>query len=178
MPEFRIDTSKNKDIEIMRGTPVGTILLLCGYIYSARDAAHKKIADSIIEGKNLFDFKDKILYYMGPTPARPGNPIGSCGPTSSYRMDSYLEMMLKLGVSATIGKGDRDSSVLDIIKLYKAPYLTAVGGASAYLAKKVKSSKVVLFPELGPEAVVELLVDQFPVIVSYDINERSIFDGR
>ncbi len=167
-----IDLNNPESVQILRNSKAGQFLLLSGKIYSARDAAHKKFASSEID-KQVLDLKDKIIYYMGPTPARPGNPIGSCGPTSSYRMDKLFEVSLKLGISATIGKGDRADFCRKLVVEYKSPYLITFGGASAYLAQRVLDSRVVLYSELGAEAVCELTVKDFPVIVGYDIYGNS-----
>ena len=154
-------------------------LSISGRLLTARDSAHKKIKDYIDGKKDInLSFKDRLIYYMGPTPARQGYPIGSCGPTSSYRMDDYLELTLKLGAAGTIGKGDRRKEVMELIKKYKAPYLLTIGGAAAYLAECVISAETVLFNELGTEAVRELTVKNFPVIVGIDIYGNNIFDKR
>ncbi len=176
MSEIIINLSKKDDIKKLRELHCGTFVLLSGRIYSARDAAHKKIEEAFNSGKNIpVDFKDSIIYYMGPTPTRPGNAIGSCGPTSSYRMDDYLETTLKLGISATLGKGERSDFVVPLIKKYQSPYLITIGGASAKLAESVVSAKTVLFEDLLSEAVRELEVRDFPVIVGIDIYGKQIF---
>ena len=176
MNEVNIDLSKKEDIEKLRELKCGTPILLNGKIYSARDAAHAKIEEFFNKGVKLpVDLKNSIIYYMGPTPTRPGNVIGSCGPTSSYRMDNYLETTFKIGVVATLGKGERADFTMPLIKKYKAPYLITIGGASAKLAECVVSSRVVLFEELLSEAVRELIVKDFPVIVGIDIYGEQIF---
>lgn len=166
----------DNDIDYLRKSKSGISLLISGTIYSARDAAHKRIKEMLEKGMDLpIDLKNKVIYYMGPTPAKDGNPIGSCGPTSSYRMDDYLEMMLKLGVAGTIGKGTRADFVKDLAVKYKAPYLLTIGGAGAYLARCIVSSKIVAFEDLGAEAVTELVIKDFPVIVGIDFRGNQIF---
>ncbi len=155
--------------EKLKEVSAGESILLSGTIYSARDAAHKRVQDMLERGEALpISFKDKIIYYMGPAPARPNKPIGSCGPTSSYRMDDFLEMTLKLGAIGSMGKGSRASNVTELAKRYQAPYLLAVGGAGALLARCVISAKVVMFEELGAEALMELKIKDFPATVGID----------
>lgn len=166
----------DKDIEKLRSLKSGSSLLLNGSIFTARDAAHKRIASMIANKESIpIDFKDKLIYYMGPTPARDGDPIGSCGPTSSYRMDDYIEMTMQLGIAGTIGKGTRAPFVTELIKRYKAPYFVTIGGAGAYLAKCVVSAKMMMFEELGAEAVTELVVKNFPVILGIDSDGNQSF---
>jgi fumarate hydratase subunit beta len=171
-----IKINLDTDSAVLREQKAGTTLLLSGTIYSARDAAHKRIQNLLEQGEDLpITLKDKVIYYMGPTPTKPGKAIGSCGPTSSYRMDGFLEMTLQNGVAATIGKGTRDANVARLAKEYKAPYLLAVGGAGAYLAQCVTSSKILAFEDLGTEAVRELIIKDFPVIVGIDKNGECAF---
>ena len=152
--------------EKFSGLKAGDEVLLTGTIYTARDAAHKRIIELSDAGKPLpFDLKDVILYYAGPSPAPPGRPIGSIGPTTSGRMDVYTPQMLDLGVVAVIGKGKRSPEVKEALKNHGAVYLIALGGAGALLATKVKACELVAFPELGAEAVYKLYVEDFPVIV-------------
>ncbi|HBD93623.1 MAG TPA: TRZ/ATZ family protein [Spirochaetia bacterium] len=166
----------DKDIDQLRKSKAGIPLLINGTIYSARDAAHKRLKELIEKGEPLpIDLKNRILYYMGPTPAKEGNVIGSCGPTSSYRMDDFFEMTLELGIAASIGKGSRAPFVKELIKKYKSPYLITIGGAGAYLAKCVVSSRVIAFEDLGAEAITELVVKEFPVIVGIDFRGNQIF---
>lgn len=172
MIKINLDT----EAAVLREQKAGASLLLSGTMYSARDAAHKRMQILLHEGKDLpVLLKDKVIYYMGPTPTKPGRAIGSCGPTSSYRMDGFLEMTLQNGVAATIGKGTRDANVTKLAKQYHAPYLLAVGGAGAYLAQCVVSSKIAAFEDLGAEAVRELVIKDFPVIVGIDKNGGSAF---
>lgn len=174
---MNINLNSINDINKLRDAEVKTKIFLSGKIFTARDAAHKRIIELVKTKKAIpLDLNNSIIYYMGPTPTRDNYSIGSCGPTSSYRMDKYLEDFLKLGVIATIGKGERDSGVNKIIKKYKSPYLVAIGGAGAYLAKCVVSSKTILFEDLQAEAIRELIVKDFPVIVGIDIRGDTIFD--
>ena len=169
----------------------GDIVLISGVIYTARDAAHRKIVECIKKKKRLpFDLKDQIIYYAGPTPAptcppkpvpaarrrREGMPIGSCGPTTSSRMDIYTPLLLAKGLKGMIGKGKRSREVVKAIKKFKSVYFIAVGGAAALLAAKVKKAKVIAYPELGTEAIRKLEVKDFPVIVAIDCKGRSIFN--
>ncbi|MCG8571745.1 MAG: fumarate hydratase C-terminal domain-containing protein [Spirochaetes bacterium] len=172
---MKIDINNKHDLERIKKAKIGDSFSLSGTLYSARDAAHKKIQEMIQDNQPLpISFEDKMIYYMGPTPAREGNPIGSCGPTSSYRMDRFLEMSLKLGVAATIGKGNRAEEVIDLVKKYQSPYLITIGGAAAYLANCIKKREIVLFPELKTEAVSRLEVEGFPVIVAIDSQGNSL----
>jgi fumarate hydratase subunit beta len=172
----KINIFLDKDIKILRKAKSGTFLSLTGRLYSFRDAAHKRLKEMYDLNKQIpLDLKNSVIYYMGPSPAKPGNPIGSCGPTSSYRMDPYLEFSLKLGIAATLGKGERTSLQAKLIKKYKAPYLITIGGAGAYLAGCIKTSKAILFEDLGAEAVMELTVENLPVIVCMDIYGNDLF---
>lgn len=154
----------------------GDMILITGTIYTARDAAHKKIVESIKKRESLpFDLKNQFIYYAGPTPAPRGMPIGSCGPTTSSRMDAYTIPLLERGLKGMIGKGKRSEAVIKAIKKFKAVYFLAVGGAAALLATKVKKAKVIAYSELGTEAVYKLEVKDFPVIVAIDCKGRNIF---
>ncbi len=164
----------DKDVE---GLNCGDNLLITGNIYTARDAVHKKLADLIEGGEDLpFDLKGKIIYYTGPTPARPNAVIGSCGPTTSSRMDAYTPALLERGLKGMIGKGNRDREVTEAIKRNRAIYFVATGGAGALLARSVKKAVPVAFPELGAEAVVKLEVERFPVIVAIDSRGNNIYN--
>lgn len=156
-----------KDIKKMKA---GDMVYISGIIYTGRDQAHKKMVESIEKNEPLpFDFDGQVIYYVGPTPAKEGRPIGSCGPTSSYRMDPFALPLMEKGLKVMIGKGDRsDTFIKDMIN-QNAVYLQAVGGAGALLSKKVLKSEVVAYEELGPEAIYKLEVKDFPVIVTYDI---------
>ncbi len=167
----------DKDIEMLK---CGDVVYLSGTIYTARDAAHKRLIDLINEGKELpFDLKGSVIYFVGPTPPKPGDPIGSAGPTTSYRMDSYSPTLIKLGQKGMIGKGKRSQEVRDACKKYKAVYFGATGGAGALLGKQIKSAKVIAYEELGPEAIRELEVENFPVTVVNDMYGCDLYEeGR
>lgn len=154
----------------------GDKILLCGIIYTARDAAHKKICEKLKKGgEPPFDIKNSVIYYAGPTPTPPGHIIGSCGPTTSSRMDAFTPMLLELGVCCTIGKGGRSHEVCEAVVKYGAPYLCAVGGAGALIASSVISLAEVAFPVLGCESVKRLEVCDFPAVVGIDIAGGSLF---
>jgi len=155
---------------------VGDEVLITGTIYTARDAAHKKMVDAIKRGQKLpFDFEGQVIYYVGPTPPKPGEIIGSCGPTSSYRMDAYSPILMEKGLKVMIGKGERSDAMAEEIKKQKAVYLIAIGGIGALLSKTVKSSELIAYPELDAEAVRKLEVVDFPAIVAIDSLGQSIF---
>ncbi len=158
----------------------GDNVLITGSIYTARDAAHKKLVDLLNENKDLpIDLKGHLVYYVGPSPARPGQAIGSAGPTTSYRMDPYAPQILKAGSKGMIGKGEMGASVAEALMKYKGVYLAAVGGAAALIAKSIKNSKVVAYEELGAEAIRILQVENFPAIVAQDCYGNNIFkEGR
>ena len=154
----------------------GDEVLLSGVIYTARDAAHKKMCEILASGKRIpLDLKNICLYYCGPTPPRDKMPIGSCGPTTSSRMDRFAVKLMALGVTGMIGKGSRSDEVRVAIKRYGCIYFIATGGIGALLATKVRSSRVVLFKELGPEAVHKLEVKDFPLIVGIDPKGNCIY---
>ena len=154
----------------------GEEVLFSGTVYTARDAAHKKLAHLIVEKKKLpFPLKDAVIYYTGPTPKRTDGFFGSCGPTTSSRMDNLTPFLLRKGLGAMIGKGRRSARVKDLIKKHKAVYFLAVGGAGAYLAKRVKSSEVIAFRDLGPEAVYKLEIRNFPLVVGIDSSGKDIY---
>jgi len=158
----------------------GDIVYLNGIIYTARDAAHKRLVDLLDEGKELpFDLKGAIIYFVGPTPPKPGDPIGSAGPTTSYRMDSYSPRLIAEGLKGMIGKGKRSQEVKYACVKYKAAYFGATGGAGALLGKQIKSAEVIAYEELGPEAVRKLEVVDFPVTVVNDAYGRDLYQiGR
>lgn len=162
--------------DIIKKLKAGDKVLITGTLYTARDAAHKKFIELIKKGRKLpFEIKNQIIYYTGPTPARPGMVIGSCGPTTSFRMDSYTAQLLKLGLKGMIGKGGRGKEVVEAIEKYKAVYFLAVGGTGALIAQSIKKTDVIAFPELGPEAVLRLEVENFPVIVAVDCRGGNLF---
>jgi fumarate hydratase subunit beta len=156
---------------------VGDFVLLKGKIYTARDQAHKKLVDLIKKNKKLpFDIKNQIIYYCGPTPSFKERIIGSCGPTTSSRMDKFVEPLLKKGLLAMIGKGKRDKKIKELLKKYKAIYLLAPSGCGALLSKKVFSKKLIAFSYLKAEAIYELEVRDFPLIVAIDTKGNDIYE--
>ncbi len=153
----------------IKNLKAGDSVKITGTIYTARDAAHKKMIEALNRGEKLpIDIKGQIIYYVGPAPAKPGQVIGSAGPTTSGRMDKYSPTLLDLGLKAMIGKGSRSQEVIDSIKKNGAVYFAAVGGAAALIAQTVKSYKVVDYSELGAEALAEMIVEDFPAIVVVD----------
>ena len=165
---------KKEDIKDLRA---GDKVLISGIIYTGRDAAHKKFIETLKKGEKLpFDINGAVIYYVGPTPEKPGEVIGSAGPTTSYRMDDYAPKLIEIGLTGMIGKGKRDITVIDACKEHGAVYFGATGGAAALIAKKIKSSKVIAYEELGPEAVRELYVEEFPLIVINDCTGRDLYE--
>jgi len=155
---------------------VGDIVQLTGTIYTARDAAHERLVEWIHQEKELpFALQDSVIYYVGPTPTKPGAIIGSAGPTTSYRMDSYTPTLLDLGLKGMIGKGKRSEEVVEAMKKNGAVYFAAVGGAAALLSQHIKTCEVIAFEDLGPEAIHRLYVEDFPVIVAVDCQGESLF---
>lgn len=147
----------------------GDVVFLSGTIYTARDAAHRRLAESLDRGEDLpFDLRGAVIYYVGPSPAPPGRPIGSAGPTTSYRMDSYAPRLHALGLKATIGKGRRNTEVRDALKEHIGVYLGATGGAGALLSQCITAATVIAYDDLGPEAIRELTVKDFPLLVIND----------
>jgi len=153
---------------------------ISGTIFVARDAAHKRMIEALDRNDPLpFDPRGQIVYYMGPSPARPGKPIGSAGPTTSCRMDPYAPRLLEVGLKGMIGKGNRSSAVREAMQKHKAVYLAAIGGAAALIAKSIKESEVIAYVDLGAEAVRQLTVEDFPAIVVNDIYGGDAYEeGR
>ena len=163
--------------EILKDLKAGDNLSLTGVIYVARDAAHKRMVEALDQGKPLpFDIKGTTIYYMGPTPARPGRVIGSAGPTTSGRMDAYAPRLIAEGLKGMIGKGSRSKAVKDAMVKYKAVYLGAIGGAGAIISKSIKVAKVIAYEELGAEALRCLEVEDFPVTVVNDIYGGDLYE--
>ncbi len=155
---------------------VGVKVRISGILYTARDAAHKRLIELIQTGKDLpFDIRGQLIYYVGPTPARPGQTIGSAGPTTSYRMDTYTPTLIKIGLKGTIGKGGRSEDVIEAMKRYKAVYLAAVGGAAVLIARSIKRARIIAFEDLGTEAIRELEVENFPAIVVNDTKGNDLY---
>jgi fumarate hydratase subunit beta len=173
---IRINTEEYNE-EFSRKLKVGDSVLITGKIYSARDAAHKVMTEALARGEKLpIDWSNQIVYYLGPTPAKPGNPIGSCGPTTSGRMDAYTPTMLEQGIKGMIGKGSRDKAVIESMKKNGVTYFAAVGGAAALISKCVKKYEVIAYPELGPEALAALTVEDFPAIVVIDSEGNNFYE--
>lgn len=162
--------------ETLRELKAGDNILLTGVMYVARDAAHKRLVEVLDQGKPLpFDIKGQTIYFMGPSPARPGQPIGSAGPTTSGRMDRYSPRLMVAGLKGMIGKGMRSQEVKDSIREYGAIYMAAIGGAGALISKSIKKSEVVAYPELGAEALLRLEVEDFPATVINDIDGGDLY---
>lgn len=155
----------------------GDYVYISGKIYVARDAAHKRMMEALDEGKELpIDIKDATIYYMGPSPAREGRPIGSAGPTTASRMDKYAPRLMDMGQKAMIGKGKRTKEVLEAIVRNKGVYFAAVGGAGALLSKCIKKSTLICYEDLGAEAILELEVEEFPVVVVADRYGNNLYE--
>jgi fumarate hydratase subunit beta len=166
--------------EKIKELKAGDTVLLTGSIYTARDAAHKKLVDLIDKGEELpIDVKDAIIYYVGPTPAKPGMVVGSAGPTTSYRMDDYSPKLLELGLKGMIGKGERSTEVIASMIKNKAVYFAAIGGAAALIGKCVKKAELVAYDELGAEAIRKFYVEDMPVVVVIDSEGNNLYEiGR
>lgn len=158
----------------------GDSCLISGVIYTARDAAHKRLCELVAQGKELpLDVKDSIIYFVGPTPAKPGQAIGSAGPTTSYRMDAYSPTLIELGQTGMIGKGKRGPEVIDAMKKHGAVYFGAIGGCGALLSKCIKKAEVIAYDDLGAEAIRRLEVEDFPAIVIIDSLGNNLYEtGR
>ena len=155
----------------------GDSCLITGTIYTARDAAHKRLCELIAENKPLpLDVKDSIVYFVGPTPAKPGEVIGSAGPTTSYRMDAYSPDLIKLGQTGMIGKGKRGPKVIEAMKEHGAVYFGAIGGCGALLAKCIKKAEVIAYDDLGAEAIRKSEVEDFPVVVVIDSEGNNLYE--
>ncbi len=166
--------------EQARTLKAGDSCLLSGVIYTARDAAHKRLCDLAAQGKELpLDLKDAVIYFVGPTPARPGEAIGSAGPTTSYRMDAYSPTLIALGQTGMIGKGKRGLEVIDAMKTHGAVYFGAIGGCGALLSQCIKKAEIIAYEDLGAEAIRRLEVENFPVVVVIDSQGNNLYEtGR
>lgn len=163
--------------EVTKDLKSGDYVYITGTIYVARDAAHKRMIEALEGGEKLpIDIKDATIYYMGPSPAREGRPIGSAGPTTATRMDKYAPTLLDLGQKAMIGKGKRSQAVIDAIIRNKAVYFAAVGGAGALLSKCIKQSEIICYEDLGAEAIRKLYVEDFPIIVVIDREGNNLYE--
>lgn len=165
------------DKQIVKTLKAGDNVLITGTILAARDAAHKALTEALARGEELpVDFTNETIYYLGPTPAKPGDAIGSAGPTTSGRMDKYTPTMIEQGISGMIGKGYRDSSVVEAMKKHCVVYMVAIGGAGALISNSIKKYEVLAYPELGPEAVARLTVEDFPAIVAIDCEGNNFYE--
>ncbi len=163
--------------EDVQNLKIGDSILITGKIYTARDAAHKRLIDLIEKGESLpLDLKGQIIYYVGPAPAKPGYVIGPAGPTTSGRCDPYTPALLALGLKGMIGKGVRSKEVREAMEKHKAVYLAATGGAAALISKNIKAVKIIAYEDLGPEAIRELEVENFPVIVANDAHGGDLYE--
>lgn len=164
--------------EAARTLKAGDSCLISGVIYTARDAAHKRLCELVAAGKELpLDMKDSIIYFVGPTPAKPGQAIGSAGPTTSYRMDAYSPTLIAQGQTGMIGKGKRGLEVVAAMKEHGAVYFGAIGGCGALLSKCIKKSEIIAYEDLGAEAIRRLEVEDFPVIVIIDSQGNNLYDS-
>ncbi len=165
------------DKEKAKKLHIGDYVYLTGTIYTARDAAHKRMYEALEKGEGLpFDVDGNVIYYMGPSPAREGRPIGSAGPTTASRMDKYAPKLLDLGLAGMIGKGKRTEAVREAVIRNNAVYFAAVGGAGALLSKAIKSSEVIAYDDLGTEAIRKLSVEDFPVVVVMDCEGNNLYE--
>lgn len=163
--------------EEIKDLKAGDYVYITGTLYTARDAAHRRMKEALEEGKELpFDLRGQVIYYMGPSPAREGRPIGSAGPTTASRMDKYAPQLLDLGLLGMVGKGKRTREVLDAVVKNKAVYFAAVGGAGALLSKRIVKAEVIAYEDLGTEAVRKLYVENFPVIVVADRFGNNLYE--
>ncbi len=163
--------------EKLKDLKSGDSVLISGTMYTGRDAAHQRLVDAINNGEPLpFDPKDAIIYYVGPAPTKPGNVIGSAGPTTSYRMDDLTVPLLELGLTGMIGKGLRSKTVVDSMKKNGAIYFAAIGGAGALISKSIKECEIIAFEDLGPEAVRKLTVVDFPAVVVIDSEGNNLYE--
>ena len=162
------------DVESLK---IGDRVLITGAIYTGRDAAHKRLTDLIQAGKPLpLEIQGQIIYYVGPSPAKPGRPVGAAGPTTSYRMDAYAPEFMRFGLKGMIGKGARGQDVRDAMARFKAVYLAAIGGAGALMAQAIKKAEIIAYEDLGPEAIRRLEVEEFPAIVVNDVRGDDLYE--
>lgn len=171
--------SANLTKEVVKTLKAGDAVTISGEIYTARDAAHKRLCDLLAEGKSLpIELQDKIIYFVGPSPAKEGAVIGSAGPTTSYRMDAYSPILIReCGLTGMIGKGPRSAEVIDAMKAHEAVYFAAVGGAAALIARAIKKAEVVAYEDLGPEAIRRLVVEDMPLVVAIDSEGNSLYES-
>jgi len=175
MATINIKTPLNE--ETIKKLKAGDQVFITGVIYTARDAAHKRLVETLDKGEKMpFDLTGQTVYYMGPSPAKPGQVIGSAGPTTSGRMDSYAPRLMASGLKGMIGKGNRSQAVKDALKKYKAVYFAAIGGAGALISKSIKKAEVIAYEDLGAEAIRRLEVENFPVTVINDIHGGDLYE--
>ena len=177
----RVDKMKEINLPLedsmIKELKAGDEVRLTGTIYTARDQAHKRLVEALKAGEELpFDIEGTVIYYVGPAPNKPDKAIGSAGPTTSYRMDPFVEPLLKAGLKGMIGKGARSESVRDALKKYDAIYFAAVGGAAALIAEHIKEAEVIAYPELGPEAIRKLYVEGLPLFVVNDVEGNDLYE--
>ena len=164
--------------EIVKTLKAGDSCTITGTIYTARDAAHKRLCELVEQGKELpMEIKDAIIYFVGPTPAKPGQAIGSAGPTTSYRMDAYSPTLISIGQTGMIGKGKRNDEVVNAMKEHGAVYFGAIGGCGALLSKCIKKAEIVAYEDLGAEAIRKLEVEDFPVVVIIDAEGNNLYES-
>ena len=176
MANIKLNTPLARDAA--RQLKAGDSCLISGVIYTARDAAHKRLCELVAAGKELpFDVKDSIIYFVGPTPAKPGQAIGSAGPTTSYRMDAYSPVLIEQDLTGMIGKGKRGPEVVEAMKTHGAVYFGAIGGCGALLSKCIKKAEVVTYEDLGAEAIRRLEVEDFPAIVIIDSQGNNLYES-
>lgn len=162
--------------EVLKDLKIGEKVTISGIIYSARDAAHKRLVELIEKGEELpFELPGQVIYYVGPTPAKPGFAVGSAGPTTSYRMDAYAPVLIEHGLKGMIGKGARGENVKEAMKKHGAVYFAAIGGAGALISKSIISAEVIAYPELGAEAIRRMEVKDFPAIVATDMFGEDLY---
>ncbi len=163
---------------MVRELKAGDSCTITGTIYTARDAAHKRLCELVAQGKELpMEIKDAIIYFVGPTPAKPGQAIGSAGPTTSYRMDAYSPTLISIGQTGMIGKGKRNEEVINAMKEHGAVYFGAIGGCGALLSKCIKKAEVIAYEDLGAEAIRKLEVEDFPVVVIIDSEGNNLYES-
>ncbi|MBE6087631.1 MAG: Fe-S-containing hydro-lyase [Clostridium beijerinckii] len=173
--EIKLETPLNE--EKIRKLKAGDSILLSGIIYSARDAAQKRLIELLDEGKELpFNIKDQVIYYVGPSPAKPGTVIGSAGPTTSYRMDAYAPKLMNIGLKGMIGKGARNDEVISSIKRNEAVYFGAIGGAAALIGKSIIKSEIIAYEDLGAEAIRKMEVKDMPLVVIIDAQGNNLYE--
>jgi fumarate hydratase subunit beta len=162
--------------EVIADLKIGDSVLISGVVYTGRDSAHKRLVEALERGETLpVDFSGQIIYYAGPAPAKPGNPIGSIGPTTAYRMDPFAPILIAHGLKGMIGKGNRSDEVVKALQKHCAVYFGAIGGAAALMAKSVKKAEVVAYDDLGPEAIRRLVVEDFPAVVVNDCHGGDLY---